>query len=193
MKCTVWHYIWIQIYAVSWIFDTAYFQDPRRKMNAPVFLKTVRHYSGVIMGALGSQIASLTIVYSTVYSGTDQRKHQSSASRAFLQGMHKWPVTRKMFPFGDVIKVTSIYILFTGEPHGDTMSSGFLIWWRQLWGKILFGAAVRFRYNTTDFLKSIYNKQIISCTCGWDTWCRLKVLSLVSVIHVVTISMSCYM
>ena len=58
-----------------------------------------------------SQITSLTIVYSTVYSGADQRKHQSSASLAFLWGIyqgpvnspHKWPVTRKMFPFDGVI------------------------------------------------------------------------------------------
>ena len=63
------------------------------------------------MSALASQIASLTIVCSTVYSGTDQRKHQSSASLAFVLGIHrwpvnsphKWPVTRKMFPFDDVI------------------------------------------------------------------------------------------
>ena len=68
-------------------------------------------YSDVIMGAMASQITSLTIVYSTVYSGADQRKHQSSASRAFLRGIyrwpvnspHKWPVTRKKFPFDDVI------------------------------------------------------------------------------------------
>ena len=40
------------------------------------------------------------IVYSTVNSGADLRKHQSSASLAFV---HKWPVTRKMFPFDDVI------------------------------------------------------------------------------------------
>ena len=63
------------------------------------------------MGAIASQITSLTIAYSTVYSGTDQRKHQSSASLAFVWGIHrgpvnsphKWPVTRKMFPFDDVI------------------------------------------------------------------------------------------
>ena len=69
------------------------------------------HYSGVIMGAIRSQITSLTIAYSTVYSGADQRKHQSSASLAFVRGIHrwlvnsphKWPVTRKMFPFDDVI------------------------------------------------------------------------------------------
>ena len=44
------------------------------------------HYTDVIMGAIASQITSLTIVYSTVYSDADQRKHQSSASLAFVWG-----------------------------------------------------------------------------------------------------------
>ena len=44
------------------------------------------HYSGVIMGAMASQITGITIVYSTVYSGADQRKYQSSASLAFVCG-----------------------------------------------------------------------------------------------------------
>ena len=44
------------------------------------------------MGAIASQITSLTIVYSTVYSGADQRKHQSSASLAFVRGLHRWSV-----------------------------------------------------------------------------------------------------
>ena len=47
------------------------------------------HYFEVIMGAMASQIRSLTIVYSTVYSGADQRKHQSSVSLAFVQGIHR--------------------------------------------------------------------------------------------------------
>ena len=59
------------------------------------------------MGMMASQITSLTIVYSTVYSGADQRKHQISASLAFVREIHrwphKWPVTRKMFSFDDVI------------------------------------------------------------------------------------------
>ena len=71
----------------------------------------VSHYGDVIMGAIASQITSLTIVYSTVYSDADQRKHQNSTSLAFVRGInrgpvnspHKWPVTRKMFPFDDVI------------------------------------------------------------------------------------------
>ena len=41
------------------------------------------HYYDVIMGAMASQITSLTIVYSTVYSGAVKTKHQSSASLAF--------------------------------------------------------------------------------------------------------------
>ena len=67
------------------------------------------------MGAIASQITSLTTVYLTIYSGADQRKHQSSASLTFVRGIHrgpvnsphKWPVTRKMFPFDDVIMYIS--------------------------------------------------------------------------------------
>ena len=63
------------------------------------------------MGAIASQITSLAIVNSAFYSGADQRKHQSSASLAFVQGIHrgpvnsqhKWPVMQNMFPFDDVI------------------------------------------------------------------------------------------
>ena len=36
------------------------------------------HYDDVKMGAMASQITSLTIVFSTVYSGADQSKHQCS-------------------------------------------------------------------------------------------------------------------
>ena len=68
------------------------------------------HYNDVIMGAMASQITNLAIVYSIVYSGADQRIHQSSASLAFVWGIHrgpvnsphKWPVTRKMLPLDDV-------------------------------------------------------------------------------------------
>ena len=46
-------------------------------------------YSDVIMSTMSSQITSLTIVYSTVYSGANERKHQSSASLAFVRGIHR--------------------------------------------------------------------------------------------------------
>ena len=78
----------------------------------------VNHYDDVIMSAIASQITSLMIVYSTVYSGTDETKHQSSASLAFVRGIHRWPVNsphkgpvrRKMFPFDDVIMIDHLRI-----------------------------------------------------------------------------------
>ena len=59
------------------------------------------------MSAMPSQITGVPIVYSTVCSGVDQRKHQSSVSPVFVRGIHRWPmdsphkgsVTRKMFLF----------------------------------------------------------------------------------------------
>ena len=70
------------------------------------------HYGDVIMSAMASQITSLTILCSAVYSGVDRRKHQSSASLAFVRGihqslvnsLHKGPVTRKMLSFDGVIQ-----------------------------------------------------------------------------------------
>ena len=44
----------------------------------------VIHYSKVITGAIASQITGVSIVCSTVGSGANQRKHQSSASLAFV-------------------------------------------------------------------------------------------------------------
>ena len=69
------------------------------------------HHGDVIMGTMASQITSFMVVYSTVYSGADQGKHQSSTSLAFVRGIHrelvnsphKWPVMRKMFSFDDII------------------------------------------------------------------------------------------
>ena len=50
-----------------------------------IIFSEIQHYSDVIMGTIAFQITSLTIVYSTIYSGADQRKHQSSASLAFVR------------------------------------------------------------------------------------------------------------
>ena len=52
-------------------------------------LATLCHYIDVIMTTMASQITSFTIVYSTVYSDADQRKHQSSASLAFVWGINR--------------------------------------------------------------------------------------------------------
>ena len=82
-------------------------------------------YNDVIMSAMASQITSLTTVYSTVYSGADQRKHQSSASLAFARGIHRWPVNSphkgpvapKMFPFGDVIMILANLVMSSNFNH----------------------------------------------------------------------------
>ena len=97
------------------------------------------------MGAMASQITSLAIVYSTLYSDADQRKHGSSASLAFVRGIHwgpvnsphKWPVTRKMFPFHDVIMRDKIITCAVGggncndgSPSGGIGMTVWRSWWR---------------------------------------------------------------
>ena len=83
-----------------------------RRFGARTYVNIV-HYSDVIMSAMASQITGVLIVCSTVSLGADQRKHQSSASLAFVWGIHrcgestvgrwfpwspyKGPVTRKCF------------------------------------------------------------------------------------------------
>ena len=82
-------------------------------------------YSDVIMSAMASQIIGVSIVCSIVCSGIDQRKHQSSASLAFVRGIHRWPVasphkgpvTRKMFPFDDIIMHSSDCFLCIRDQH----------------------------------------------------------------------------
>ena len=69
------------------------------------------HYSDVMIDTMASRITSFTIIYLTPSAGADQRVHQSSAPLAFVRGIHRWPVnsqhkepvTRKMFPFDDVM------------------------------------------------------------------------------------------
>ena len=93
------------------------------------------HYNDVIMTTMASQITSLTIVYSIVYSGADQRKHQSSASLAFFAGNspgpvnspHKGPVTRKIFPFDDVIMC--FLVMTWSVPKEGAISQYWFSWW----------------------------------------------------------------
>ena len=79
---------------------------------------TMLHYGDVVMGVIASLITSLTIVYSIVFFRHRSKKQQSSASLAFVRGIHrgpvnsphKWPVTRNMFPFDAVIMNNNCYI-----------------------------------------------------------------------------------
>ena len=94
----------------------------------------VTHYIDVIMSAIASQITDVSTVCSTVCSGANRRKHRSSASLAFLRGTHRWPVdsphkgpvTRKMFPFDDVImKPLNIYENFVTGSNGHHFADDF--------------------------------------------------------------------
>ena len=76
------------------------------------------------MSAIVSQITGASIVYSQI---ADQRKHQSSASLAFVRGIHRWPVNSppvmpKMFPFDDVIIFSGIW----RETHEDSLNKKYL-------------------------------------------------------------------
>ena len=117
-----------------------HWQQQQQQPSVNVSIIT-NHYNDVIMRAMAYQITSLTIVYSTAHSGAHQRKHQSSTSLAFVRGIHrslvnyphKGPVTRKMFPFDDVImwplhplknplrfETQYVYILFAQSPKNTT-------------------------------------------------------------------------
>ena len=81
------------------------------KISGKGFPPSIFHCHDDIMSVMAFRIIGVSIVYSNVCSGADQRKHQSSASLAFVRGIHrspvnsphKGPVTRKMLPFDDVI------------------------------------------------------------------------------------------
>ena len=82
-----------------------------------IFWCMICHYSDVMMNAMAFQITIISIVYSTVCSGAYQRKHQMSASLAFVRGIHRWPVnsshigpvTWKMLPFNVIMCLEEVY------------------------------------------------------------------------------------
>ena len=103
--------LYLKLHCCSWyrfMLDSVTSRFCRIRMEAGV-IKFIR--VNVIMSSMASQIIGVSIVYSTVCSGADQGKHQSSVLLAFVWGIHQWPVdsphkgpvTRKMFPFDDII------------------------------------------------------------------------------------------
>ena len=95
------------------------------------------HYDDVIMSAMASQITSPTFVYSSVYSGTVQRKHQTFASLAFVKEIHRWPVnpphkwlvTRKMFPYDYVIVLDAVSLEIIFYIKSPVIRLGKVITW----------------------------------------------------------------
>ena len=113
--CQIWETFHIWCWASTWLANQTLLTMDRDNQSdqwiSPIpdwlwRLRSVWHdYNDVIMGAMASQITSLTSVYATVYTYADQKKYQSSASLAFVWGIHRWPVnsphkgsvTRKSF------------------------------------------------------------------------------------------------
>ena len=102
------------------------------------------------------------------YSGTDQRKHRSSVTLAFVRGIHrwpvnsppKWPVTRKKFPFDDVIMITpgSTLSFFSSLPY--------II--HYAWYSLLSaGFCSKSLHNTKRYMTSSNERLPIGC----DYWC----------------------
>ena len=112
-----WKCIWKLLTKLAVIFPLSQFvhhsglEDRGPPQSLQLIYSVTEHYSDVIMGPMASQIIGVSVVYSTVCSGENQREHQSSASLAFVRGIHRWPVnspqkepvTRKILPFDDVI------------------------------------------------------------------------------------------
>ena len=100
---------------VSWYYKVLYYYR-RPEHSTALGLLQYKQYNDVMMSVMASQITGVSIVWSSVGSGADQKKHQSSASLAFVRGIHGWsvncphkrPITREMFPFDDAIMFTVV-------------------------------------------------------------------------------------
>ena len=90
------------------------------------------HYSDVIMSAMASQITSLTIVYSTIYSGGDQRKYPSSVSLAFVRGIHRCPVNS---PHTGPVTRKCFHLMTSSWQYFKMLHSSFRLMWAVLPGK----------------------------------------------------------
>ena len=79
----------VYLLVTDWNAHSSRRSDTFPRLNASLSRGHQINHNDAIMGTMTSQINSLTIVYSAVYSGADQRKCQSFASLAFLRGFHR--------------------------------------------------------------------------------------------------------
>ena len=118
------------------------------------------------MGTMASQITNLTIVCSIDYSDADQRKHQNHTSLTFVRGIHrgpvnsphKWPVTRKIFPFDDVIM-----IIEDQAPEDSIHACSIFIW-----------IAVVAKYEINVHMKCLHENGNVICYWNCRQWLHRK-------------------
>ena len=109
----IYTYMYIHVYVFIWAMHNIRRLNIDYSHRIPSMTFVIHHNGDVTMSAMASQITGVSIVYSTSCSVANQRIHKNSASLAFVRGIHRWPVdsyqkgpvTRKMFPFDDVIKI----------------------------------------------------------------------------------------
>ena len=157
---------------------------------------SLTRYSDVIMSMMASQIISVSIVFATICSGADQRKHQSSVSLAFVKGIQrssvdspqKGPVTWKIFPFDDVIMKSinsssvidnSNTILWAGHVHHRN-STGYTesIVQKKAYQQTLKSATIFCHISSAMLNNSLIQEKVFEifqhCACWWPSTIRCK-------------------
>ena len=138
------------------------------------------------MTTMASRITRVSIVYSTVCLGADQRKHQSSASLIFVRGIHRWPVvplTLKIFPFDYVIMSLPLHHyregwgkvpLITGFVRGTTRHRWIPLTKGQSCGDLMFvwKSCCTFRHIASDLRR--HDAEVVSPQC----WLKLQFVGL---------------
>ena len=134
-------------------------------------------YGDVIMGVLASQIISLTIVYSNVYSGRSKKTSKLGvtglcAGNSPVNSPHKWPVTRIMFPFHDVhmrvyIMVNAIGITTVIVTCWDGLKTWIDWYWGCNWYNRLHKCSVVPKAGTNNYIPPHNLWDIINCPCLW--------------------------
>ena len=114
---------------------------------------------------MASEITSLTVVYSPVHSGIGQGKHKSSVSLVFVRGiqrspvnsLHKWPVTRKMIPFDDVI---ILYVILKFSLYFNLIAISYLTVILVQMLLVIYSHSIQIVINSYQFITSTRNGQL---------------------------------
>ena len=128
--------------------------SPPERLHYQIFLFTLRWHHNERDGISNHQPNDF--FYRKTYSGADQRKHQSSASLAFVRGIHRWPVNSRT----NVQKRGKCFHLMTSSWIGASVP--FCAQWYILARKLLekFGSTAtefqgRFSQTSVNFLSDI--------------------------------------
>ena len=146
----------------------AKFSGPRFYIDVALELSILWHYNDVIMGAMASRITGVSIFYSTLCLDVDPRKHQSSASVAFVRGIHLWqvipltkrPFKRIIFPFDDAI---------LHELMNHLVIETWLLKIIPLWPVPMH--MIRYIYVIVGTRGNLTH---CSCYCKWIYWCEMS-------------------